>query len=685
LRVSVRASKRARVVAIIAIGLVAGALSELRAQATSTDTVGSCWSYETADAHFQVQVVARGLTVPVSLAFLPDGRALVAERPLGRLSFVDLRTGALTVIDGVPPVVGQVDGGLLDVIVHPDFSRNRWLYFAYSERTDSGNAAIVERARLDGNRLVDRQRLLAVHPYLDNVNQFGARLVLDHRYLYIAVGERDVPELAQDLSSDAGKILRLREDGSIPGDNPFVGRAGVRPEIWSLGHRNPHGLAIEPRTGLLWEHEHGPRGGDEINLIRAGRNYGWPVITYGIEYTGEPVGAGITRHAGMEQPRYFYVPSIAPTGMAFYTGKGFPSWRGNIFLGSLSYRHLNRLVLDGTRIVREERLLRDRQWRIREVRQGPDGFLYLGIEGGLIVRVSPAIEASCARGVGASDPWMTAAQPSPSLTDPVAAYDADDHRVIVLGNARAGAEATDTTWEWDGHAWAAIDGPTPSARTDQSMATDPNGGVVLFGGLDRHGTATNESWHYISRRWSSLHVAGPTARASAAMAFDQDHHRTLMRGGAPCTDRRTWSWDGAAWTVVDSLGPQPRVGASMAYDPTTRTVLLAGGRECDGRLLRASESWRWNGRQWSKLSALPAGESVCLVYSPTRNRMLLFALDSAARSSAWQLRGERWERIGQVPPRLSDATCTADLASERITLMGHAPGSPELATYLLLR
>ena len=269
-------------------------------------------------------------------------------------------------------MVGQVDGGLLDVIVHPDFSRNRWLYFAYSERTDSGNAAIVERARLDDNRLVDRQRLLAVHPYLDNVNQFGARLVLDHRYLYIAVGERDVPELAQDLSSDAGKILRLREDGSIPGDNPFVGRAGVRPEIWSLGHRNPQGLAIEPRTGLLWEHEHGPRGGNEINLIRAGRNYGWPVITYGIEYTGEPVGAGITRHAGMEQPRYFYVPSIAPTGMAFYTGKGFPSWRGNIFLGSLSYRHLNRLVLDGTRIVREERLLRDRQWRIREVRQGPE-------------------------------------------------------------------------------------------------------------------------------------------------------------------------------------------------------------------------------------------------------------------------------------------------------------------------
>jgi aldose sugar dehydrogenase len=682
-RVSVLASIRACVIAIIAIGAAAGAPTKLRAQVISNDTVGSCWSYETADAHFQVQVVARGLSVPVSLAFLPDGRALVAERPIGRLSFVNLHSGAITAIEGVPPLIGQVDGGLLDVIVHPDFSRNRWLYYAYSEHTDSGNAAVVERARLDGNRLVDRQRLLSVHPYLDNVNQFGARLVLDRGYLYIAVGERDVPELAQDLSSNAGKILRLREDGSIPGDNPFVGRVGARPEIWSLGHRNPHGLAIEPRTGLLWEHEHGPRGGDEINLIRAGRNYGWPVITYGIEYTGGPVGAGITRHTDMEQPRYFYVPSIAPTGMAFYAGNDFAPWRGNIFLGSLSYRHLNRVVLNGQRIVREERLLRDRKWRIREVRQGPDGFLYLGIESGLIVRVSPANDVSCARGASASDPWIGSPTRSPPLAHPVAAYDADAHHVIVLDSESKSAAAADTTWEWDGQTWTVVEGLTPTASAGHAMATDPNGGVILFGGLDRDGAATRESWRYASRHWSALHVSGPPARSDAAMAFDPDHHRVLMRGGAPCTDRRSWSWDGAAWTVADSLGPRPRVGASMTYDPTTRSVVLAGGRECDGRA-HAQESWRWDGRHWSKLSGLPPDERVCLVYSPTRNRMLLFTVDSATRSSGWQLRGAQWKRLGLDSPALSDAACVVDPASERVLLTGRTPGSPESATYLLL-
>jgi glucose/arabinose dehydrogenase len=676
---------RVSVRVVLAIGAAAGAPIGLRAQAISTDTVGSCWSYETASAHFQVQVVARGLSVPVSLAFLPDGRALVAERFIGRLSFVNLRSGALTSIDGVPPVVGQVDGGLLDVIVHPDFARNGWLYYAYSEHTDSGNSAVVERARLVGSRLIDRQRLLSVHPYLDNVSQFGARLVLDRGYLYVAVGERDVPELAQDLSSDAGKILRLREDGSIPGDNPFVKRDGARPEIWSLGHRNPHGLAIEPRTGLLWEHEHGPRGGDEINLIRAGRNYGWPVITYGIEYTGNPVGAGITHHAGMEQPRYFYEPSIAPSGMAFYAGHDFASWRGNIFLGSLSYRHLNRVVLDGRRIVREERLLRDRNWRIREVRQGPDGFIYLGIESGLIVRVSPAINASCARGIGGSDPWIAPQARSPSLAHPISAYDANDHRVIVLDNSSTRAASADTTWEWNGQSWTAAEGLTPNARTGQVMATDPNGGVILFGGLDPDGAATRESWRYVSRHWSALHVPGPPARADAAMAFDPDHHRVLMRGGAPCTDRRSWSWDGAAWAVVDSLGPRPRVGAAMAYDPTTRSVVLAGGRDCDGRALDAQESWRWDGRKWSKLSATPTGERVCVVYSPARNRMLLFTTDPATRPSAWQLQGARWERIRLDPPALGDATCAVDPANERVVLTGRTPGSPAWATYLLLQ
>lgn len=669
--------------AMMAMSATAGASRELRAQAVATDTVGSCWRYDTPDAHFQVQIVARGLEVPVSLAFLPDGRAIVAERPVGRLSFVDLESGALTAIEGAPPVVGEVDGGLLDVVVHPDFSHNGWLYYAYSEHADSGNATVVERARLDGHRLVDRSRLLSVHPYLDNVNQFGARLVLDRGYLYAAFGERDVPELAQDLSSDAGKIVRLRDDGSVPANNPFVSTPGARPEIWSFGHRNPHGLAIEPRTGLLWEHEHGPRGGDEINLIRAGRNYGWPVITYGIEYTGEPVGAGITRHAGMEQPRYFYEPSIAPTGMAFYTAKDLARWRGNIFLGSLTYRHLNRVVLDGQRVVREERLLRDRGWRIREVRQGPDGFLYLGIESGMIARIRPDGDARCARGIGVSDAWAASPALSPRATHSAAAYDADDHRVIVLGDTRDSAALADTTWEWDGHAWAAVAGLTPRTRAGRAMATDPGGGVLLFGGFDAHGSATSDSWHYVSRQWSALQVSGPPARAGAAMAFDLDHHRTLLRGGAPCTDRRTWSWDGKAWTSIDSSGPAPLDGAAMTYDPTTRSIVLAGGRDCAGRTSR--ESWRWDGQRWSQLSALPSAAHVCLVYSATRNRMLLFTIDSTSRPRAWQLRGSSWKRAEPAPPALNDAACAVDPANERVMLTGRAPASHEWRTYLLLR
>lgn len=666
---------RLAAIAALATCVAVEAPAELHAQAAARDSVGTCWYYDTPDAHFQVEVVARGLTVPVSLAFLPDGRALVAERPVGRLSFVDLGTGAVSAIDGAPAVAGEVDAGLLDVVVHPDFSHNGWLYFVYSEHTDSGNAAVVERARLEGSRLVERTRLLSVHPYLDNVNQFGARLVLDHGYLYIALGERDVPELAQDLSSDAGKILRIRDDGTVPRDNPFVGTPGARPEIWSLGHRNPHGLAIEPRTGLLWEHEHGPRGGDEINLIRAGRNYGWPVITYGIEYSGEPVGAGITHRDGMEQPQYFYVPSIAPSGMAFYSGNDFARWRGNIFLGSLSYRHLNRVVLDGRRIVREERLLRDRGWRIREVRQGPDGFLYLGIESGLIARVRPATRAHCERGILASDSWSSSAALSPAVSHPAAAYDADDHRVVLLGGA-------DTTWEWDGRAWAAISGNTPR-RVGAALATDPAGGVLLFGGLDRDGVPSSDSWRYTSRQWSALHSAGPSARSGAAMAYDLDHHRTLMRGGAPCTDRTTWSWDGLAWSPVDSAGPPPRVGASMAYDPTTRSVVLVGGRDCRGR--SSAESWRWDGHEWSRLQGMPAAARACLVYSAVRNRMMLFAIDSAARSGAWQLYGTEWRKAAFDAPALRDGSCSVDPPNQRVVLVGRRAQSLTAATFLLLQ
>lgn len=677
---------RALSIAVAIVVVAGGAHHELQAQETASDTVGSCWSYRTPDARFRVEVVARGLTVPVSVAFLPDGRALVAERPVGRLSYVNLASGVLTPIEGVPPVVGQVDGGLLDVIVHPDFSRNGQIYFAYTEHTDSGNATVVERARLDANRLVDRVRLLAVHPYIDNVNQFGARLVLDHGHLYIAIGDRELPDLAQDLTTDAGKIVRLRDDGSVPPDNPFVGVAGARPEIWSLGHRNPHGLAIDPRTGALWEHEHGPRGGDEINIIRAGHNYGWPVITYGIEYSGEPVGQGLTHHEGMEQPVYFYVPSIAPTGISFYTGADFPKWRDNIFLGSLSYRHLNRVVLSGDRVVREERLLSDRGWRIREVRQGLDGFLYIGVESGLLARIRPDAAAKpslprCVRGIDASDPWAAAPIASPPVRHPLIAYDTDARRAIMLGRARVATE--DSTWEWDGRAWTALPGATPLSRAGQAMATDPSGGVLLFGGTDSSGATSSESWHYSSHRWSLLTAPGPTARTSASMAYDLDHHRTLLWGGKPCTDHSMWSWDGKSWTAVDTAGPPPRDGAAMTYDLSTRSVVLAGGRDCLGHPQR--DSWRWDGNQWSRLSMLPPAPSACLVYSATRNRMLYFAIDSLKPGTAWQLNGLRWESVEPRPPALRAATCAVDNAAQRIVLAGRAPSGDASQTYLLLR
>jgi glucose/arabinose dehydrogenase len=303
---------------------------------------------------------------------------------------VNLRSGALTRVDGVPPVHGALDGGLLDVALHPDFARNRWVYLAYSTHTHDGTATAVDRAHLVGHRLVDGRRLFTAKPSVDNSEHFGGRIVVSGGYLFVSVGERNQRQRAQDLKDDNGKIIRLKDDGSLPADNPFASRDSALPEIWSYGHRNPQGLAINPADGSLWEHEHGPKGGDEVNIIRPGLNYGWPVITYGREYSGEPVGEGITRKEGMEQPVYYYVPSIAPSGMTFYTGAAFPGWRGDLFIGAMALRHLNRLVIRDGKVVREERILGDRGWRVRVVKEGPDGSLYIGVDAGLLLRLGPA-------------------------------------------------------------------------------------------------------------------------------------------------------------------------------------------------------------------------------------------------------------------------------------------------------
>ena len=374
------------------------ALTSVHAQSQrSADTVGASWEYDSQLGRYRVEVVATGVRVPFGMAFLPDSRALVTDRP-GTLWLLDNRTGAMTRVAGVPAVSDSVDGGLLDIEVHPDYARTGWLYFSYSEKTDTGKATVVERARLRDARLVDRQRLFTAYPAVAGDYHFGSRLALKDGYLFITLGERELSALAQELWTDLGKIVRLYDDGRIPNDNPFVGRAGARPEIWSYGHRNPHGLAFHPLTGELWESEHGPLGGDEINVIKRGLNYGWPTVTFGREYDGGPMGDGLTQAPGMEPPVFHYATSAALSGIAFYTGSAFPRWRNNLFVGAMTPRFLARLVVANGRVEREEKLLLEKKWRVRVVQTGPDGFLYLGVQrasdgtGGVIARIRPVVE-----------------------------------------------------------------------------------------------------------------------------------------------------------------------------------------------------------------------------------------------------------------------------------------------------
>jgi glucose/arabinose dehydrogenase len=343
-------------------------------------------------APLRVEVVARDLEHPWGLAFLPDGRLLVTERP-GRLRLVG-RDGRLgEPVGGVPPVAARGQGGLLDVALDPRFAETRLVYLAYAEPGDDGTAGTaVARGRLGDGRLDDVRVIYRQQPKVQGGNHFGSRLVFARDgTLFVTQGDRfSYREQAQDLSSGLGKVVRIHPDGSIPRDNPFVGRAGARPEIWSYGHRNVQAAALHPRTGRLWTVEHGARGGDELNHPEAGKNYGWPVITYGVDYSGATIGEGTAR-AGMEQPVYYWDPVIAPSGMAFYTGDAFPEWRESVLVGSLRPGLLVRLQLADGRVTREERYLADLSERIRDVRQGPDGLVYLLTDrrDGRVLRVSP--------------------------------------------------------------------------------------------------------------------------------------------------------------------------------------------------------------------------------------------------------------------------------------------------------
>lgn len=330
---------------------------------------------------FKVVTVAKGLESPWGLAFLPDGRLLVTERP-GRMRIVTAAGALSPPVQGVPKVATGGQLGLFGLALDPQFARNHLVYFAYAEPRAGGSGLAVARAELTSGpapALKNLQVIFRAQPVRDGVNNIGGRLVFARDgTLFVTVGDRfDAKALAQRLDNDLGKVVRINSDGSIPRDNPFVGRAGARPEIWSYGHRNSEAAAINPWTGVLWTVEHGARGGDEINIPKAGRNYGWPVITYGEDYSGKPIGAGITQKAGMEQPVYYWDPVLAPSGMAFYDANLFPAWKGSLFVGGLKPEHLARLTLKGDRVVGEEWLLRDQDERIRDVVVGPDGALYL--------------------------------------------------------------------------------------------------------------------------------------------------------------------------------------------------------------------------------------------------------------------------------------------------------------------
>jgi glucose/arabinose dehydrogenase len=326
---------------------------------------------------FQLETVADGFRHPWAMTFLPGGDMLVTERP-GQLHRVDAASGNYEQVAGIPEVDARGQGGLLDVALHPAFEDNRWVYLTWSGRGEGGNATHLGRGKLRDGRLHDFETLFAATPYVDSTKHFGSRITFNNGYVFITVGERGERERAQDVNDHNGSVIRLHPDGSVPKDNPFVNRSDAKDAIYSYGHRNPQGEAVHPQTGAYWIHEHGPRGGDEINIPAAGENFGWPIQTYGREYHGPEI-APDTRPE-VTNPIHHWTPSIAPSGMTFYDGDAFPAWRGDLFVGALAMTHLARVSLDGTTVTNEEKLLDDKGWRIRDVVQGPDDYLYILVD-----------------------------------------------------------------------------------------------------------------------------------------------------------------------------------------------------------------------------------------------------------------------------------------------------------------
>ena len=337
---------------------------------------------------FTAELMIDEMQIPWAMVFLPDGSMLITEKSGELIHFKDKTK---TTVQNVPEVYARGQGGLLDIALHPDYENNGWIYMTYSSPKGEGKGGhtALMRAKLDGNSLKNNELLYKASPNTTKGQHFGSRIQFDNEgYLYFSIGERGArDENPQDIKKDGGKIYRLYDDGRIPENNPFVGTDGAKTAIYSYGHRNPQGLIKHPETGAIWDHEHGPRGGDEINIIKKGANYGWPLVTYGINYSGTEI-TDKTAMEGMEQPIYYWVPSIAPSGMTFVTTDNYGDWKGSLLVGSLVFQYLERLKMDGNTVVSREKLMED-LGRVRDVREGPDGLIYVAVEGKGVYKLVP--------------------------------------------------------------------------------------------------------------------------------------------------------------------------------------------------------------------------------------------------------------------------------------------------------
>lgn len=361
----------------------------LKCSSTDNNEIQNHW--DSASLEFKIDTLATGLTNPWGMDFLPDGRILIAERP-GRLRIFDHDHLKNDPVEGLPEIWAHGQGGFLDIKLHPDYAQNQWIYFAYASPGEGGGNTAVGRGRLQEDVLTDFEKIFQGQPYSSGGAHFGSRIVFDeNNYLFTTIGDRGVMDNSQNLSNHNGTVLRIYDDGQVPADNPFVDHPDAKPEIWSYGHRNIQGMVIHPETGQLWTHEHGPKGGDEINLIEKGKNYGWPLVTHGVNYDGSIITSDTTL-PGMVDPVLHWTPSIAPCGLEYVTSDKYPQWQGSFMVGALAGQHIHRVVIENHQVTHTERLLEGFA-RFRAIRQGPDGYLYVLTESpGLLFRITPKEE-----------------------------------------------------------------------------------------------------------------------------------------------------------------------------------------------------------------------------------------------------------------------------------------------------